>query len=86
MKSALTLVSELITMVLAGKTEVGSAEVQPARDSQLNATNCRWDGSYMPAIPFCHYKQFRALLCLRKLNKIALPKADSVPVEDRIVS
>ena len=71
MKSALTLLSELITMVLAGKTEVGSAEVQPARDSQLNATNCRWDGSYMPAIPFYYYKQFRALLCLKKPNKIA---------------
>jgi len=58
-------------MVLAGKTEVGSAEVQPARDSQLNATNCRWDGSYMPAVPFYCYKQFRALLCLKKPNKIA---------------
>jgi hypothetical protein len=86
MKQILTLVSELITMLLAGETEAGSVEVQPARDSQLNATNCRWDGSYMPALPFCHYKQFRALLCLRKPNKIALPKADSVPVEDRIVS
>ena len=50
MKRILTLVSELIIMLLAGKTEAGSVEVQPARDSQLKATNCRWDGSYnMPS-------------------------------------
>ena len=52
MKRILTLVSELIIMLLAGETEAGSVEVQPARDSQLNATNCRWGGSYTPAIPF----------------------------------
>jgi len=33
-------------MPLAGETEAGSAEVQPARDSQLKATNCRWGGSH----------------------------------------
>jgi hypothetical protein len=71
MENYLTGIDELITMVLAGKTEVGSAEVQPARDSRLNATNCRWDGSDLPAVPFYHYKQFRALLCLKKPNKIA---------------
>jgi len=63
---ALTQMSKLVTMVLAGKTEAGSAEVQPARDSQLNATNCRWGGSYTPAIPFYEQGQFRALLCLKK--------------------
>ena len=52
MKRSLTLMSKLITMTLAGETEAGSVEVQPARDSQLNATNCRWGGSYTPAIPF----------------------------------
>ena len=55
MKQILTLVSELITMLLAGETEAGSVEVQPARDSQLNATNCRWGGSYTPAIPFYEF-------------------------------
>jgi hypothetical protein len=45
MKQILTLVSELIIMFLAGKTEAGSVEVQPVRDSQLKATNCRWGGS-----------------------------------------
>jgi len=36
-------------MLLAGKTEAGSVEVQPVRDSQLKATNCRWDGSLLPS-------------------------------------
>jgi len=50
----------------AGQTDAGSAEVQPARDNRLNATNCRWGGSYTPAIPFYEQGQFRALLCLKK--------------------
>ncbi len=55
MKRILTLVSELIIMLLAGKTEAGSVEVQPARDSRFKATNCRWDGSYnMPS----HFTNF----------------------------
>ena len=66
MKRSLTLMSELITMALVGQTEAGSAEVQPARDNQLKATNCRWGGSYTPAIPFYEQGQFRALLCLKK--------------------
>ena len=43
---------ESMKIALAGETEAGSAEVQPARDNQLKATNCRWGGSYKPAIPF----------------------------------
>jgi len=67
MKRTLTLVSELIIMLLAGETEAGSVEVQPARDSQLKATNCRWGGS-LSAIPFYELlRQFRALLCLKNL-------------------
>jgi len=56
--------SELITTALVGKTEAGSVEVQPAGDSQPEATNCRWDGSLTPAIPFyelpgqCGFVQF----------------------------
>ncbi len=49
MKRSLTLMSELITIALVGETEAGSAEVQPARDSQLKATNCRWDGGLLPS-------------------------------------
>ena len=76
MKRILTWVSELIIMLLAGKTEAGSVEVQPARDSQLKATNCRWGGSYTPAIPFSAPRQFRALSCLKKPDKMVPPKAD----------
>jgi len=67
MKRVLTIMSKLITIALVGKTEAGSAEVQPARDSQPKATNCRRDGSLPPAIPFYDLqRQFRALLCLKK--------------------
>jgi len=66
MKRILTKMSELITIALVGQTEAGSAEVQPARDSQLKAMNCRWDGSLTPAIPFYEQGEFRALLCLKK--------------------
>ncbi len=34
---------------LAGETDAGSAEVQPARDSQTKATNCRRGGSDLPS-------------------------------------
>ena len=46
MKRSLTKMMELTRMTLVGQTEVGSVEVQPARDSQLKATNCRWGGGY----------------------------------------
>ena len=46
MKRSLTKMSEQTRMMLVGKMEAGSVEVQPARDSQPKATNCRWDGSY----------------------------------------
>ena len=54
MKRILTLVSELMIMLLTGETEAGSVEVQPARDSQLKATNCRWGGSLLPS----HFMNF----------------------------
>ena len=69
-KRILTLVRDLIIMFLAGQTEAGSVEVQPARDSQLKATNCRWGGSNKSAIPsYDSQKQFGALKCLKKPNK-----------------
>ncbi len=45
MKRILTKMKELTRMILVGQTEAGSVEVQPARDSRLKATNCRWGGS-----------------------------------------
>ena len=70
MKKSLTKIMELATMTLVGQTEAGSVEVQPARDSRLKATNCRWGGSNKSAIPsYDSQKQFRALKCLKKPNK-----------------
>ena len=67
MKIYLTIIDELTRILLVGETETGSAEEQLARDSQLKATNCRWDGSYVPVVPFYELqRQFRALLCLKK--------------------
>jgi hypothetical protein len=67
MKRSLTVIEEATTIPLVGQTEAGSAEEQPARDNQPKATNCRWDGSYKPAVPFYKGKrQFRAFLCLKK--------------------
>ncbi len=84
MKRILTIMKKLTRILLVGETEVGSAEVQPARDNQLKATNCRWGGSYTPAIPFYKLqRQFRALLCLKKPDKTAPPKAGSVSAEGR---
>ena len=71
MKRSLTKMMELIKMILVGQTEAGSVEVQPARDSQLNATNCRWDGSLVPS----HFTSFsnNSELCYAFEN--LLPKA-----------
>jgi len=77
MKIRLTIIEKLMRMPLVGQTEVGSAEVQPARDNQPKATNCRWGGScifiiYISAISLYEQRQFRAFRCLKKT---ALPKA-----------
>ncbi len=67
MKRILTLMKEPTRIPLVAETDAGSAEEQLARDNQLEATNCRWDGSYTPAIPFYELqRQFRALPCLKK--------------------
>jgi hypothetical protein len=70
-------------MLLAGKTEAGSVEVQPARDSQLKATNCRWGGSLLPS----HFTiaKDNSELCnaLKNLIKRVPPKAASVFAEGK---
>ena len=67
MKRNLTIIDELTRILPVGETEAGFAEEQPARDSQLKATNCRWDDSYTVAVPFYELqRQFRALLCPKK--------------------
>ena len=81
MKRILTSVSELTIMFLAGKTEAGSVEVQPARDSWFKATNYRWGNSLTSVIPFYEQGQFRALKCLKKPDKNSLLKAVSLFAE-----
>jgi len=43
-KRTLTNINPMATMPLVSQTETGSAEVQPARDSQPKATKGRWGG------------------------------------------
>jgi hypothetical protein len=68
---------EQIKMMLVGKTETGNAEVQPTRDSQSMATNCRWGDSLITAISYNLQRQFRAELCLKKTNKKSPAKGGS---------
>jgi hypothetical protein len=63
------------TIQLAGKTEAGSAEVQPARDNRLIAMDCRWDGGSITVIPFYIHVQFGAFPMPKKTF---LPKAGLV--------
>jgi len=72
MKRHLTEIDESVTMLSAGETDAGSAEVQPirlrlragsARDSQARATDDRRDGSTMPVIP-SFQRSSGAFLCL----------------------
>ena len=61
----LTDMTETMTMLPAGETEAGSAEVQPARDSRAKATDGRRDDSSKPVIPSFR-RSSRAFLCLKK--------------------
>jgi hypothetical protein len=75
---------ELTTMALVGQTEAGSVEVQPARDSQLKAMNCRWGGRLIPAIPFCRgQSQFSVLTCLKKPDKKSPAKGGFLIIEEK---
>ena len=65
MRTFLTDTSEAMTMLLAGETDAGSAEVQPARDSRAKATNGRRDGGMTSVIPSIK-RSFGAFLCLKK--------------------
>ena len=71
MKISLTKMSEQIRMILVGQTEAGSVEVQPARDSRLNATNCRWGGSSI-----CH----PILRVERTIHSFVMPKKNLIKV------
>ena len=60
-------------MPLAGKTEAGSAEVQPARDSRLGVTDYRMGGRFQVGRP-AHFLEMVIQNSLMP-KKTSLPKA-----------
>ena len=84
MKRSLTKMMELTKMTLAGETEAGSVEVQPARDSRFKATNCRWGGAYNLPSHFTIRKDNSELCNASKnLIKRVPPKAVSLFTEGK---
>ena len=82
-KRILTLVNDLIIMPWTGQTEAGSVEVQPARDNQFKATNCRWGGGLLPSRFMLTKGNSELCYALKKPVKKAPPKAGSVSAEGR---
>ena len=78
MKRSLTKMQEQTRMILVGQTESGSVEVQPARDSRLKATNCRWGGSLLPSHFRCFIDDLELCNALKNLIKRVPPKAVSL--------
>ncbi len=70
-------------MLLAGETEAGSVEVQPARDSRFKATNCRWDGGSLPSDFTSFADNSELCYASKNLIKIAPPKAGSMLAEGK---
>ncbi len=50
-KVPISVIEPSTRIVSAGQTEVGSVEVQPARDNQFTATSCRGGGGLVSTIP-----------------------------------
>ena len=73
MNKDLTIIEERITMPLAGETEAGSAEEQPARDSQPGVTDYRMGGRFQIGRP----THFLTTVSRNSLmpKKTSLPKA-----------
>ena len=69
----LTITEKIITMQLAGETEAGSAEVQPARDSRLGVTDYRMGGRSQIGRP-AHFLEMVIQNSLMP-KKTSLPKA-----------
>ena len=73
MNKDLTMIEEIITISLAGETEAGSAEVQPARDSRLGVTDYRTGGRFQIGRP-AHFRETVIHYSLMP-QKTSLPKA-----------
>ena len=73
MDNNLTVIKEMMTMPLAGETEAGSAEEQPARDSRLGVTDYRMGGRSQIGRP-AHFLEMVIPNSLMP-NKTSLPQA-----------
>jgi hypothetical protein len=73
MNNDLTISQEITTMPLAGETEAGSAEMQPARDSRLGVTDYRMGGRSQIGRP-AHFLEMVIQNSLMP-KKTSLPKA-----------
>ncbi len=73
MNNDLTIIEEMITMPLAGETQAGSAEEQPARDSRLGVTDYRMGGRFQIGRP-AHFLEMVSQNSLMP-KKTSLPKA-----------
>ena len=73
MNNDLTIIEEMITMPLAGETQAGSAEEQPARDSRLGVTDYRMGGRFQIGRP-AHFLEMVSQNALMP-KKTSLPKA-----------
>ncbi len=73
MNNDLTMTEDMITMLLAGETEAGSAEEQPARDSRLGVTDYRMGGRFQTGRP-AHFLEMVSQNSLMP-KKTPLPKA-----------
>ena len=73
MNNDLTIIEEMITMPLAGETQAGSAEEQPARDSRLGVTDYRMGGRFQTGRP-AHFLEMVSQNSLMP-KKTSLPKA-----------
>ena len=69
----MTIIEKMITMPLAGQTEAGSAEEQPARDSRLGVTDYRMGGRFQNGRP-AHFLEMVSQNSLMP-KKTSLPKA-----------
>jgi len=73
MNNDLTIIEDMITMPLAGETQAGSAEEQPARDSWLGVTDYRMGGRFQTGRP-AHFLEMVTQNSLMP-KKTSLPKA-----------
>jgi hypothetical protein len=73
MNNDLTIIQEMMTMPLAGETEAGAAEEQPARDSRLGVTDYRMGGRFQTDRP-AHFLEMVSQNSLMP-KKTSLPKA-----------